>query len=505
MRRCNIFKSAGIILVSIFFIGFFPAIGHAAFSTMGISPSVLDAGELLNDVPHEITVIIARHDSSTDMWVEVEVTGAETNFIQGDSEFMFKAGESDHSYSFIVLPKDAPTGRYNALIEFLPFDIDEVFGGGTAGTVFRRGVALNLGYEVSDKQLVEFTIKKFAVLPTEVDLPIVIQYTVENTGNVTWKPGQIVFTIIDAGSGNVVLSQTIEGEDLEEVLGGATRVVTQELVALSQTGNYILNADFYYNNDIIYSFSEDFEVLPAGTLKQYGEIDALTANKSEFEVGETISLSTTFTNKGEIPVVARLIIEVYSSDGTLVDTLVGSSVSVGINEEAIMRETTRLSESGEYTFIGYVEYGNKVSGTARTTLTVKSPYNKFLITAISISVIIILIAIILLILILQLRKGKTLSPATAILPPQVPVVPPPSTFVSTSPQASTDASQQTPTESLPQPSGTPPQADIKQNDVSESIASGEVEKVTQIPGEQSSTTEAEKGNPEEDDLWTISL
>ena len=100
MGRCNIFKGIYLALASIFFIVLFPSIGYAAFSTMGISPSVIDAGELLNDVPHEITVIIVRNDASTDMWVEVELTGAETNFIQGDSEFMFKAGEILHYINF---------------------------------------------------------------------------------------------------------------------------------------------------------------------------------------------------------------------------------------------------------------------------------------------------------------------------------------------------------------------------------------------------------------------
>ncbi|MFH1632358.1 MAG: hypothetical protein ABIA47_05090 [bacterium] len=394
----------------IFLFTLLPGDCFADYSVLGISPPTIYADDILRDVPYYQEVIIGRSDSTTEMPIEVSVLGEDAEFIIVDDGFVFQVGESQHLYSFSILPKGAPIGEYNAKIEFLPTEIDTGDMKGTAGVILRRGVGLGVYFTVTDRQTIEFEILDFKVLPSEEGLPIMAKYTVENSGNVAWRPDIIDFIVYDAGSGETMLSTSVEGADIDYVTAGATEEITQEIGILEVAGDYILTANFFFNNTLVYSASEAFEVFLSGTLKQFGEFSGFTSNKTEYEVRETIALSGQFENIGEIPVVSRLVVEIYSSDETLVDTLMGESVTVGVGETVTLRGVTRLDQPGVYKFIAYVEYGNKVSGTNSINITVLRAYSPFVLAMSGLGALLFVILAVFLLALLKRRKKKLEPP-----------------------------------------------------------------------------------------------
>jgi hypothetical protein len=339
---------------------------------MGISPPTIFAENLLQNVPHVETIRILREFYDKDQIIEVVFDGADARFLQGDSEFLMPAGMREYFYELTILPKQAAVGQYAARVDFNPAEPDEQITDGT-GVAIRRGVSLILAFSVTGDELVDYAIANVGYLPVEENGDLITTFDVENEGNVEWRPDSVVITITDPVTGEVVGTETIAGTELTLLSSGETLTITQLLSLKLPVGNFVATADFIYGGVVVYTQTNNLEVLAAGTLSQLGEFTNLKVSKDAFYVGELAQLVGYFSNLGETPYVAQMQVEIYDlKANTLYQTLESDSLTVQPGAKIIFESTATLDRAGDYRAVAFVNYGKKQSGTQQVTFKVES-------------------------------------------------------------------------------------------------------------------------------------
>ena len=333
-----------------------------AFATLGISPPSVVVNDITREYGQVVTVNILRNEGPTAETFAVEFQGQDARFLEGPDMITFPQGVTIVPYQFSILPKEAAIGSYNAKVLFLP----QTGEGGVdkgAGTILRRGVQLMLDFSVSDKQVIDFDITNVNFPQTEELLSIILGFQVVNNGNTEWRPDEITVSFFDAGSGNLITTETFDGKKIGPWRPGETRSELVDFESKLPAGQYKGEIKFLVGGEVVFATTEDLQVFSPGTLKQSGELSSFSASKDSYAPNEQVVMLGTFRNTGTIPVLSRMIIEIYSADDQLLDTLVGKSFSVGRDEITTFRSFTEFSNEGDYKMVGYVEFGNKVSNT----------------------------------------------------------------------------------------------------------------------------------------------
>lgn len=332
---------------------------HAAQEFLGLSPSSILEENLMRDVSFKQTVFLQRPDGSYAETIDVGLGGPDRRFLVGENEIFFDEGVKEMPYTFEILPKDAASGEYEAGIVFIQRGVDPVTGEG-AGLAVLRGVALSIKFSVTDEEIIDYKISDTIVYKTEEKFPLSLEIVEQNDGNVEWRPEKIVVTLTDSIT-QEEKSFTFPREDLDIVSPGARIRQHLDVVHGLREGDYQLRVDVYYDGEIIYTHNGGLQILAAGTLKQEGVYTTLSTNKETFVPGENIKITGVFKNTGAIPVVAHMVVEIYSPDGELLDIILSSERSVGLAGELPFEVFTSLDASGDYNVISRIEYGNKVS------------------------------------------------------------------------------------------------------------------------------------------------
>lgn len=350
---------------------FFPAITHAA---IGVSPGRVTIDKALNDIPQYHTVkIIRTYLLDKDIKIIVEYSGPDAQFISGPTEIFFPARVDRVDYTFEVLPKELPNGNYQATIRFLPDlnDLENVDGSGGQAVAVRAGNTLLAAFTVTDEQLIAFDVRNLAASNIEEGMELGVKFEMINKGNVSWRPDEIIFTVRDE-RGEIVFTKRVSASEIALISPGKTESRLIELMTGLAAGQYLLTADFYYGNQIVYSGTVPFHIFPPGTLRQFGELITLTTNKEVYSPNENIRILGVFKNTGEIPVRATFVAEILDGD-ELLDLLVSDPLRVEIGEQVEFSIFTKLAEEKEYTVRGYVEYGQKKTEAKQALIRVEIP------------------------------------------------------------------------------------------------------------------------------------
>lgn len=348
-----------------------PFFAHAA---IGVSPGRVTIDKALNGIPQYHTVkIIRTYLLDRDITVMVEYSGPEAEFIKGPTEIFFPARVDRLDYTFEVLPRDLPNGDYQATIRFLPDlkDLTDVDGSGGQAVAVRAGNTLLAAFTVTDEQLIAFDIRNLAVSNIEEGMELGVKFEMINKGNVSWRPDEIVFTIRDE-RGEIVFTKRVPGSEMALLSPGKTEQRLIELMTGLLAGQYLLTADFYYGNQLVFSDNTPIHIFPPGTLQQYGELITLTTNKEVYSPNENVRILGIFKNMGEVPVRATFVAELLDGEN-LLDLLVSDPLRVEIGEQVEFSVFTKLVEEKEYTVRGYVEYGQKKTEAKTATIRVEVP------------------------------------------------------------------------------------------------------------------------------------
>jgi len=353
-----------------------PLIGIIAFlipqvvGAIGVSPPVIEIPNLLRDSSQTKVISVSRgSEDQGEVTYTVRIRGEYAHYISGPEKVVIPAGKDLAQYSFEVNAKEAALGNYEVLIDFLrvPVGLDtgSVEEGDKAGAYVTvvTGATATVKFTVTDEQILEYKLVSFQVRDTETDKPLFIKYSIDNTGNVEWKPSKIELFFTDVLDDTKKSTLEILNKDIPIVKPGERKEMVTDLPHDLLEGAYIGQVKFYYKDELVGELSsQQFKVYPPGTLRQAGELVSLTTNKSEYKTGEKIKLEAVFKNTGEIPVKALLITEIYKGD-ELKDLLRGEEIIIDKGEETTLPQIIELVKSGEYTLSAHVEYGNRKTET----------------------------------------------------------------------------------------------------------------------------------------------
>lgn len=392
---------------------------------IGLSPSSVDAKDLLRDRVVEKTVNLQRDLADVPLTLQATFKGPDARFITGPEFIEFDAGQFSTTYTFQIAPDVAATGAYSATIDFLPVNAADAPTG--TGFGIRRGVTLKVGFTVTDKEIVDYSVLHSEMRPTEVGLPFFFTYTLDNTGNVEWRPDRIVFSFKDIFTDAPVGEITLDGEDLDYGVPGNVSAIQTEVEHELPPNNYSVEVKFYENDEIVHLDTGTLVVFEAGTLAQEAVIDGVTTNKLVYRPGENIKVTGRLQNTGHLVVTGIMVTEVYSGTDELVDILTSDPREVAPGEVGEVDQFVKLNDAGEYRVEAHFEYASsKATETASTVIQVEGIS---LISGLNILPFVLLglaaLLLILLVIFIYLRKKRRRAPKVA-MPPQSaqPLAPP---------------------------------------------------------------------------------
>lgn len=344
---------------------FVPRVGYAQEMThtfIGLSPSSISETDLLRDRAIEKTVNLQRDLADLPLVLEVEFTGTDGRFLRGPEEVFFEEGQFQTSYTFELFPEAAATGQYEAQVSFLPQKTDDGAVEGGTGFGIRRGVALKVDFTVTDEEVLEYNVSHTELRQTEVGLPFYFSYTVNNTGNVEWRPEYVEVSFVEAFASAYSDTYRVEGESLEPAQPGNMSTIKVDVEHELPIGHYDATIDFYDQGRLVHSAPGSLIVFEKGTLAQSAQLLSLKVNKEQFAAGENIQLTARMKNDGDITTVGVLVTEVYAEDGTLVDILTSNERSAAPGQEVDIDQLLKLQDAGNYRIESAIEYaGTRVT------------------------------------------------------------------------------------------------------------------------------------------------
>ncbi|MFC1618025.1 hypothetical protein ACFL2B_01970 [Patescibacteria group bacterium] len=374
-------------------------------ATTGISPPVVEAPLILRGIGQEKTVRISVKDvPETDIVFDVSFRGEYANFLNGPKSLVIPAGRQVADYNFEINPKDAPTGDYEAYIDFV-HDFGGKVEGGT-GMEISTGVTAIVRFSVVGEEVISFKIDDLSVRDSEVGLPIYPSFFVNNEGNVFWKPDSIQMTATHIDDGSIFQDFEIISEEIPQMEPGRAQSALLEVEHELPIGKYKAEADFYYRGEKVSTLqSDEFDIFAPGTLQQQGELVSAWTDKQVYQPGEVINLEALFENTGTIVVKGFLNSRIYDEQDSIIDTFRSEDAIVETGQEETFAEEFRIFEPGLYTIPVYVEYGNKQ--TVEKTVTISIEEAK--ISAIFVQwwlLLLIIIVIIVVVIIFRRRRKK---------------------------------------------------------------------------------------------------
>lgn len=344
----------------------------SAGAAIGLSPPSVYAPSVFRGIEQEFSMRLSRSGSVAEpLTINIEKRGDFANYIEGPSEIVMAAGEDSAIYEFKIVPTEAANGDYEVIISFLVGVSDPTVATEGSSVKIVTGVSGVVRFSVSGEEVVAYKVSNLSSSDTEIGQPLFMSLSIQNKGNVEWRPEKIQLTFLDANDATNIVSETILGEKISTVKpGGETSSVVLESMSKLIEGTYTVAADVYYKGEVVESLeSFKFTVYPSGTLAQRGELSIVTTNKTVYELGEKIKLDAVFENTGEIQVKGVLMTEIFKGDD-YVDLVRAEEIYVDKGEKSNMSLIIDLDESGEYKLSSSVKYGNKQTESIDTLISV---------------------------------------------------------------------------------------------------------------------------------------
>ncbi len=255
------------------------------------------------------------------------------------------------------VPPDAANGTYIGTVYFhaqraLPGSA--ITGSGASVTL---GVATDVKLVVKGAQRLSGAVTDVYVTDSEASYPLRLTTTFHNTGNVVARP-QIDLSVKNAAGQPIGRAQFADWS----FDPGENRSVSSDWDTTGVAdGEYIAAVKVSLAGESIYERDLGFKILPRGTITRMGSLERLALEEMPRPgaVGRAVA---TFYNIGRIDSRTKFVGELYRGS-TRIDTVSSEEKLVPYGEKADLEMFIRVSEAGEYTLRGKVNYEGKETET----------------------------------------------------------------------------------------------------------------------------------------------
>lgn len=263
-------------LIVFLLFGFF----NTASAGFGITPPYVTNSSLTRNSQYEQTIYLVRSDPTTDLkaTISIDVPGINEWFtIVEGNEFLLPRGEQKIPMTVrLTVPDDAEFKQYTGNIRIKTGAPDDSVAGGAVS--ISLGAQIDVDINVIDKKIRDFKIRKIGIsdlneghkvgwlyFPGKIRFEMLL----ENLGNVPVAPTDVVFRIYDK-SGNVLLEETHQKGNVQEVDPFMTETVFAELPTRLPQGSYLARFEIKNDDEVKLSGEVNVSILPYGTLQAAG-------------------------------------------------------------------------------------------------------------------------------------------------------------------------------------------------------------------------------------------
>ena len=346
----------------------FIAMGVPTYSdAVGISPPVIEAQNILKGAEQVKTILLFRDGGTIgDVHLKIAPRGTYAHYISADTEVIIPDGKDYTEFNFTINPKDAALGSYEARLNIMEVSgASEALSGDNEVAIIKGATAI-VRFQVTGEQILDYKVNNLNIYDSEIGMPLSVEYTVNNSGNVEWRPDKIILNINDAEFGDTYLTLDVPNEYIPFAPAGGIKTVKFSTDHDLKIGAYRADAIFFYENEKVAELkSQKFNIFPLGTMQQTGEITNFYTNKQGYDLGEKIKLSAIFKNEGGTTIKGVLVTEL-SRDGSIEDIKRSNEFAVDKNKEIEVNEFFDIFKAGEYQIKGYIEYGGRKTGSKST-------------------------------------------------------------------------------------------------------------------------------------------
>lgn len=418
-RAPKILAIAGIVC-AVTLLSYLLYVPHAR--AIGLTPPEVSVSSVLRNSTQTKYLTLSKNPAqvSEDYEYTTEVRSDDKGIIEVAPTIEIPAGRQSVQVPFTINTKDLANGTYNAVLLFYEKKKEAADGNqeniekGNVGTGVSivAGIAAKIVFSVGGEETVSYEISNVQAQSTETDDPVPVEFTVNNTGNVSWRPEKVEFLFADQLDNQNTEIVTIAGSEIQSTGPGAEQVVSLKLSPTLIQSTYVVTAVFYDDGKEVDRIdTQVFDVFPPNTLAQSGEFSNSTSNKEKYAVGEKIRVSADFENTGEIRV-SGIMVTSIEKDSAVIDLRKTSQLDIDAGETSQFEDIFTLDKPGQYTLTLYVEYGNKKTTKRSLEIEVLGPESSSTaalpwILLLTLSVLVIMIAIVA----RSMRRGKRRSVA----------------------------------------------------------------------------------------------
>jgi len=361
----------------------FAILSNAALGGAGLSPASVDFEDMVRGGYAEryITVSNPTDEMTT---VTVGTEGDISGWATAEPQMFNLSGISYRIVKIIVRPPSSiPNGVYSGrmLVVAKPYVPPEMSSGSSVSVA--SVIMASVSVEISDLQMLSYKVENVRMPDTEECRPILVYFSLRNTGNVNVTP-RFDAEIISKSNGETVQKYSEKGSSIlpTQALSHSLRIpYKMEQFKCVPEGLYRAHIVSYTDSGSIMDTSDlDIRIYPRGTLTVGGEIMSLEVPNNVTQ-GDVIKINALFKNTGEIPVMAKLKAEVYSG-GRLVDTVSSEQIEVGPGSVVSLPAYYTPSGGGKYKILASVIFEEKSTETVQAEVEVLWPQSYMIIIAI---------------------------------------------------------------------------------------------------------------------------
>lgn len=365
-------------LVVVFFVHSY----QASAAGLGLSPVTLGLSGILPNTEVVKIFYLSRSNTSSAERAYVTFSGPAKDNFSGAEYVDMPVGQAITPYPITIKPGNASEGTYTATILFSKKPLSAAnedrstkkVGGATVRV--EVGAQAKVSFDVTNNASEEYTVSDVKMDDVEEQQPIGFSFVVHNTGNTDVRPTKIMFAVEDASDPTSSYKETFTAEQVQAVQPFSNAPVTVLTKAELPVGTYQATVSFYDAKGMIFTDdSTRFQVLPAGSTAQSGELESYDVGKSRYASKELVKVTGAFKNTGTTGLSVKFVTEFFKG-GTRVDVVKNDPIYVPMGQVADMDMTYRPPQDGSYTAHGYTTFGIHKSNekTSNFTVSAVSPW-----------------------------------------------------------------------------------------------------------------------------------
>jgi hypothetical protein len=263
----------------------------------------------------------------------------------------------------IAIPADASNGEYIGSLNADTKPSDSIISGAGVAVSLHTSIVMNIS--ITGVQKLEGSVDRVEIENTEIGLPLNIDVSFRNTGNVIANP---IFNVKIIQNENIIdefsNSETVIDVDSSDTIG------LQWDTSGNNSGAYNAEISVQLGDTQIYDERIAFRILPRGGLSSEGRLTGImTEGKSE--VGTMTKILATFENTSVVEALVNGYAEIYL-DEALLTVLDSAQLEVNGGEQGTLTFYFNPDQPGDYEIKVHAIISGRETNTVQLSLTVES-------------------------------------------------------------------------------------------------------------------------------------